>query len=452
MDDDLSTESVGDRHLNLFYTYQTRHLEDNVTRALVVALKNLAPVNLRLLLQDVVLAKQNSSASVRRLDLFAEGDFQFGLQVGQSDSDPLDAKTGVIAGITFSGNQFPRLGSSAIALGGSRPDALVTDEANKLTVIFEVKLTDKLYREQIQRHLRAFFTRSTRLKDVFIEITWSEIAHYLNRMARQSASDRERFVSFEFIRYLDWLRLVDFIGFNTGDFVADDVSTWKLSRFLTRMADLLGTDLGMREYNDNWKFFFEDVPYENIWFGMGGNGIDCGIVCGSGKMWRAQQMRDYIEADPEAFKAILDMLRQTLHDDFAMTLKIHAFFRHSMFRTGWLGYIGGDAYPYPDRYSDFVSVLCDRRLNSFEYLNKAEIQRRFEREIRKGECEVDERGRFPKYTNLHRFLQYAYIHVDVQVPPRRLIGSSLNDLLSTFKQVLEAEHATMHAITTALGA
>ena len=94
MDDDLAAGAVGDRHLNLFYTYQTRHLEDNVTRALVITLQNLTPVHLRLFLQDVILTK-----SSRRLHLLAEGDFDFSLQVVQSDEDRLSAETGVIVGI-----------------------------------------------------------------------------------------------------------------------------------------------------------------------------------------------------------------------------------------------------------------------------------------------------------------------------------------------------------------
>ena len=291
MDDDLAAGAVGDRHLNLFYTYQTRHLEDNVTRALVITLQNLTPVHLRLFLQDVILTK-----SSRRLHLLAEGDFEFSLQVVQSDEDRLSAETGVIVGINFSGKQFPTLDAAPTAPGGARPDALVTDPANNLTVIFEAKLQDSLYREQIQRHFRHFFTDSTNFSDVFVEITWSAIASFLHRIAKQSRSERERFVVFEFVRYLDWLRLVDFISFNTTDFITQpggEVSHWKLNRFLIRLSDTLGKELAFREYRSDWKLLFDDVPHENIWVWMSERGVNCGIVCGSGKMWRASSIPSF---------------------------------------------------------------------------------------------------------------------------------------------------------------
>ena len=47
-------------------------------------------------------------------------------------------------------------------------------------------------------------------------------------------------------------------------------------------------------------------------------------------------MRDYIEAHPTNFKQALDSLRQSLNKEFAITLRIHSFFRHSRFgRDGW---------------------------------------------------------------------------------------------------------------------
>jgi hypothetical protein len=457
VNDDFAEGVVGDRHLNLFYTYQTRRLEDNVTRAFVITLRNLSPTHLRLFLQDVVLAKRSQGVPTRRLHLIAEGDFDFSLQVSPSEEDRLNAETGIIVGINFSGKQFPTLDAASASQGGARPDALVTDTANNLTVIFEAKLHDTLYREQIQRHFGGFFTEFTNLNDVFIEITWSEIATFLHRVAKQSTSDRERFVALEFIRYLDWLRLVDFIGFSASDFITQpggELSSWKLNRFLIRMADSLRKELGLREYRSDWKLFFDDVPNENLWVSMSERGINSGIVCGSGKMWRAQQMRDYIEGRPSTFRHILDTLRQTLGEEFAITLRIHAYFRHSRFRTAWLGDVGGRIYSYPGDYDNFVATLSDRRVNAFEYLPKRDIQERFSLAIKQNideGLEVDEQGRFPKWEDLDSFLQYAYFHDDVEIPVRRLVGRSLEDLLGTFKGVLNAEHSAMQTMATLHG-
>ena len=161
-------------------------------------------------------------------------------------------------------------------------------------------------------------------------------------------------------------------------------------------------------------------------------------------------MRDYIEAHPTNFKQALNSLRQSLNKEFAITLRIHSFFRHSRFRTGWLGDVGGKLYQYPEGYNDFVSTLLDRRFNSFEYLSKDEIQQRFglaiKQNVEGGDTEVDEQGRFPKWEDLDSFLQYAYFHVDVEVSMRLLIGRSLEDLLGTFREVLAAEHTTMRTI------
>src|SRR5262245_38542161 len=105
---DSTLASAGDRHLNIFYTYQTHHLENNVTRALIIALRNLAPVHLRLFLRDVILRKK-PNAFRQRIQLLTASGFEFDLQVGgpSDENDKLDARTGVIVGINYSGKQNP---------------------------------------------------------------------------------------------------------------------------------------------------------------------------------------------------------------------------------------------------------------------------------------------------------------------------------------------------------
>ena len=369
---DFRRQGTGDRHLNLFYTYQTRHLEDNVTRSLVLTLRNLAPVHLRLFMRDVILRK--AQAALRdRLRLLVEGTFEFDLQVTPPDEqgDRLDTTNGVIVGVNYSGTQTPAFDATTNTLGGARPDALVSDTANEITAIFEIKLADSLYREQIQRHFRAFFVQeSTSIDQVFVEVTWTEIADFLQRVARQSISERERFVVMEFVQYLDWLKLVEFLGFQAADFTMQEdgqLNHGKLNKFLRQMASSLRAEIGLKEYGNDWKLYFEDVPQENLWVEMAEHGVNCGVVCGSGKMWRAQRLRDYILANPSELRQLLDRLSASVDPNFSIILRIHAYFRHSRFRTAWLGDLRG-MHIYPLRYEAFVETLGDRTLNTFDPL------------------------------------------------------------------------------------
>ncbi len=453
--DEFRQQGTGDRHLNLFYTYQTRHLEDNVTRALVLTLRNLAPVHLRLFMRDVIL--RNAQAPLReRVRLLVEGTFEFDLQVTPPDDqgDRLDATNGVIVGVNYSGIQAPTFDATPNTLGGARPDALVSDTANEITAIFEIKLADSLYREQIQRHFRAFFVQeSTSIDQVFVEVTWTEIADFLQRVARQSVGERERFVALEFVQYLDWLKLVEFLGFQPGDFTTQEdgqPNHGKLNKFLRQMANSLGAEIGLREYGNDWKLYFEDVPHENVWVEMAEHGVNCGVVCGSGKMWRAQRLRDYILANPSELRQLLDRLRASVDPNFLIVLRIHAYFRHSRFRTAWLGDLRG-VHAYPAGYEAFVETFGDRTLNAFDRVPKTVIQGRFAPEIKenlqRGYIQIDGQGRFPKWEDIDNFLQYAYFHVDVRIPSTRLVEQRSEDLLKTFKGVLEAEHELMRDLS-----
>ena len=67
------------RHLNLFYTYQANHLEDNVTRALIITLKHLSPINLRLFFKEVIFSELDSNKEIfmKKLNLFSKPNFKF---------------------------------------------------------------------------------------------------------------------------------------------------------------------------------------------------------------------------------------------------------------------------------------------------------------------------------------------------------------------------------------
>ncbi|MDO8473192.1 MAG: hypothetical protein Q7T05_05165, partial [Dehalococcoidia bacterium] len=372
------------RYMNMFYTYNTYHLEDNVTRALLLTLKNLAPIHLRLFLRDVILRKPPQHAVRERIQLLADPDFGFDLQITPPDEERLNLKNGVIVGVNYSGKQALAFDAISGISGRARPDALVSDIANELTVILEIKLNDSLYKEQIQRHfLNCFDSKSTTLEQVFIEITWTEIAEFFQRVARQSVSERERLLTLEFVQYLDLLGLVEFLGFQGGDFSDPEELKYqkKPNKFLAQMTNSLQSELGLKGYGDDLKLYFEDVQNENLWVEMTEQGVNCGIVCGSGKMWRAQHLRDYIVEKPSEFRQMLEHLRMSIDPSFHIALRLHAYFRHSRFRTGWLGDIRG-IKTYPEDYETFVTILADRSVNAFERMEKTVIQERFGDEIR----------------------------------------------------------------------
>ena len=128
------TSGMLDDHLNVFYSYKTNHIEDNVTRSLIITLSQLSPVHLRSFLRDVVLKDKRSLRG--RIDLLAAPDFAYDLQIGTREDDPLTIDNGVIVGITWSGS----VDLAAPTGGGTdnmgRPDALLFDSANAVTVIF----------------------------------------------------------------------------------------------------------------------------------------------------------------------------------------------------------------------------------------------------------------------------------------------------------------------------
>ena len=447
--------SAGDPHFNLFYTYKTHHLEDNVTRAFILTLRALAPTHLRLFLREVILKR--AQGLQQRIKLLEKPEFHFDLQVtGPSDdNDKLDAETGVIVGVDYSGKRAPTFNALSDVEGGARPDALLSDIANGITALFEIKLSDTLYHDQIQRHFRSFFLPTTSLHQVFVEITWSEIARFLDEIGQQSAGEVEKYAVSEFVQYLDLLELVDFFGFQSNDFARDwDVKQRKLNRFLVHLTGAVkSSTLELKPYNSDFKLWFADVPYQNIWLEMLDDGISCGIVCGSGKKWRASQVRADIISEPDVFRLMLDRLRQAIDVTYAIVLRIHSYFHYSRFRTAWLGDIGG-TYTYPDNYNQFLKTLENDTLNSFAWIKRSLLQDRFAAEIKNnlklGRIEVDEDGKFPIWQDVDSLLQYTYFHVDILIPSTQLVNQSPEQLRTTFNNVLGAEHEMMRFLNAVM--
>jgi hypothetical protein len=279
------------------------------------------------------------------------------------------------------------------------------------------------------------------LKEVFVEITWSDIANYLQRVKRQTRNPDEQVTIGEFVQYLDLLGLVDFLGFQPSDF--SEKNDRKLNSYLAFVVQSRGEELQLQKYGNDWKLHFKDVLYENVWCDIDESGIWCGIVCGSGKMWRARSLREYILQKSNELRVVLEELQTDLGQKMQIVLRINSYFRHSRFRTAWLGNIGR-AQVFPDGYEIFIKTFTNPQLNSFERLTKERINEVFWEEIeantKRGLIQLDGQGRFPKWEDIPSFLQYCYFHIDVQLPSKSLIGKPVKDVTDILASVLKSLH------------
>lgn len=434
-----------DRHLNLFFTYNTAHLEDNVTRALMLTLSRLSPVHLRLFIQEVILSKSHNK-NRKRLDLLAAPNFTFDLQVtppDRSEGERLNSRTGLIVGINYTAGQNLSFDTARLR-EGCRPDAVLIDGENELTLIFESKLTDSHYKQQIQRHCAGFFDSETRLKDVFVEIRWTDIAQFFTTLGNRTNDAVEKMVLEEFVQYIDLLNLVDFLGFNKLDFASGNVH--KLNAFLVHLRnEVRKICLPLKENSNLQQLWFEDVPYENVWVDysdQSDGGLSCGVVAGSGKKRRAEQFRDFVEQQPERFRTVVERLRRDVAPDLQVCLRIKSVFSFTRFQTARLRDIRG-RNPFPSEYLRFCATLKDREVNTYRRLTKKEINATFHEEIEAQEPELDSDGLFPKWKDANSVLQYCYVHIDVEIPRAELVGKSGTAVVEYVARVVGQCHSAM---------
>jgi len=446
----LSEEIKMDKHLNLFYTYKTNHIEDNVTRSFIITLNNMEPVHLRLFVKEIILSKLNAINNDQyTLDLFKPSDFEFDLQVTNSTDfdEKFDDKNGAIVGITYSGNQNIDF-SKNIDLGGARPDALFADKENELCIIFESKLSDSLYQQQIKRHYNAFFdTNKSKLENVFVEISWTEIAIFFEKILKISRNNKETYFIKEFIDYLESLRLIsDFIEFKTSDFT--NKIYHNLNKFISFMSKELKDDFSFSEYNNSQMLFFDDIPHENLWIDIENNVLTCTIVCGSGKKWRSFQLYNFISNNRSLFNKILFDLNSDIPNDLIISLTANSLFRLSRFRTEFLANIRGE-FSFPVKFDDFCDTFIDKTLNAYQQVDKSTINNNFTKEIKENSAHLDSQNLFPKWEDANSFLQYCYCNIIISIPKTKLLKNRV-ELLNYFKEILPPIKKAMVSLTNSL--
>lgn len=455
-----------DIHLNLFYTYATNHLEDNVTRALVIVLRNLAPAHLRLFIQEVILEQIRSRqpGAFAHFDLLAPPAFEFDLQLsGPSgeDEEKLTDKNGVLVGISHSGRQGVVLSPEG-SPGGARCDASVKDLANEISVLFESKLTDGLYQKQLDRHFRNFFDENqvSSRDSVFVETSWDKIARVLERVKQNDA--KEVFLVTQFVEYLDRLNLLQFRPFTDGDFIE------RTGKKFDNFVALIGIDLsrsgalGLVIHGGGQRFDFsvggsQRRLTENIWVEYldpkdGGGGMSFAIVCGAGKKWRAKQLRRLVKGDPLTLRTIIATLRAGVDPTFEVYLRTHSFLHANRFQREWIGDVGGTPCRFPEGFEEFCRRFDDHRLNANQWLTREEIAVRFDKEIQTrgsaGAVVLGDDGLFPRWKK--DYLQYCYAHIEVHVPAKALVGKDEVEAVSVATRVIAALHQTMCELDAAL--
>jgi hypothetical protein len=183
MDNDYQND-----HLNLFYSYNDHGCENNLTRALLIVLRNLSPVHKRIFIDRFF-------ASAPPSDPLSGRDFPSLLQVyGLEEEDArLTPENGRIVGITRSGRQGPDL-SDAEGIGDAIPDALFGDGHSGRTLLFEAKLEDTLDPAQLHRHFKKFFDPTGSLQAVFREVSWTYLVDILECISLHSDNSKERFL------------------------------------------------------------------------------------------------------------------------------------------------------------------------------------------------------------------------------------------------------------------
>ena len=420
-----------DKHLNLYFTYKTHHLEDNVTRALLVTLQQLSPSHLRLLLRELL----TDTSIFDRLSgteylLDASTPVEFDLQVSPWDEDSgLGRDEGVILGIEYSATQEIRFDPEHADDRHGRPDAVIKDEANGFWVIIESKLGDDLYREQIERHHATFFDTEAvqHAKDVFVTTTWDSICKWLELIQDTTKDAKEGFIIGQFVEYVDMLGLLEFRPFRNHDF--DDRRGDKLDKFLFVFSGKVQEAMGLTEYQGDGQFWFENVPHENIYWDIDVDGITGYVLYGCGKKWRASQFKQLITSNRRGFQELVQSLRASLDDKIDLFLQANARFHLNRVQIDHLYALDG-RHIYPDGFNAFCDIVTNPMLNSLERLDQGQIRERFAEYMIETGADDEPKHRFLAWEQ--PVLQYCYCDVGFRIPRAALVKKQRGDLVDLF--------------------
>jgi hypothetical protein len=249
----VETESHVDLHTNLFWSYGNPALEDNCTRALMIALRTCG--------DDVIRRFLWKFAAIR-----GDGHLQVALQAAPS-SRTVPAKATILA-IT-AGPDSARVRRTLEDRGlekklraahhdGSRPDGWIFNDEEVLLLV-ESKLGSAVDRDQLSRHSRRWLERP--LPARYPTTSWKEIAGFFDEIGRGPGGTPDRFVARQFVAYLDLMGLVDFECFREHHF--------ELKEYQEGFKSLIAEMKRTRGFRGKWKVHRWNEPDSSFFRGGG---------------------------------------------------------------------------------------------------------------------------------------------------------------------------------------
>lgn len=199
-----------DFHHNIFYYYRgakqknfqfERQLEDNTTKALINTLEFCSPKVSNNFLNW--LAIENQSRVSYELQRKTIGDAKI-----KSKSKR------IVLGIVPSDKNNRKNGMSENIKYDSRPDAWIY--GSNFVILIESKVIGFLDDRQMKNHCQKLKTNINDVIETKV-VRWSDIHKFFYQL-NQKLNDTDRFIVNQFVQYLGWINMSEFLGFKTEFF------------------------------------------------------------------------------------------------------------------------------------------------------------------------------------------------------------------------------------------
>lgn len=211
-----------DPHRNIFYYYKSQwrrtrdeflydpQLENNTTKALINVLEFCHPNTALRSFLELLTTKVNEGNGLY-LDLWQQDKvYHFALQT--NPSAVAEAWQKVLVTITLTHATRENDEPSQQQTGG-RPDAWIFSGTD-LAIMIESKLSPNVDKKQLQGHLKAVgwceFSR--------VDIRWQDIYQCMRGTAAACREGKDRFITHQFLNYLEVMGMSPFQGFRNADF------------------------------------------------------------------------------------------------------------------------------------------------------------------------------------------------------------------------------------------
>jgi ribosomal 50S subunit-associated protein YjgA (DUF615 family) len=285
----IINDHLMDPHLNVFYSYDRgkynsekgkenlqKQLEDNVTRALLITLSQLAKSNRLRFIGELMGGKENDNC---------EEDFDFDLQALRKGYSK-NAENKFLLTITKSGKVSENSDTSHDDQG-SRADGWILN--NNLCILIEVKVGEtEVSKSQIERHITDSKGFGVSLSDVKqIHKKWQEIDFMFANLEQNLEQEKEMFFVSEFRRFLNMIgEVMNFSQFyENKDLVNDDIRNSQLRLLMDRVILELNDD-EFRKYGQitNWGYFtINGDKNPHISFSITEHEIQCSLTVSESK-------------------------------------------------------------------------------------------------------------------------------------------------------------------------